>query len=239
MLLHFEIKRMIEGKEWLGMVLGMVVMIVAAIINSIVVQPMFEGSVSIQYDYYCGVSQLMPFVFAPSIGNYFTKDYEDKSYYFYKNIGIPLRTYHLNRLFVASMFGTGIIILGTGLYFFKEKTSFISSIGVLIILILQYIYTILLSGLVAFFTKKRIITTVAIIFGTMILSVFNVLPIPSVKGYIFMLDGHSIITDNIKQYLIYNDLSCFQSSIFIMAIWIILFYIIYYAGIMIRQKGQK
>ena len=41
MLLIFEIKRMIKGKDWIGLVVGMVVMILAAIINSIVVQPMF------------------------------------------------------------------------------------------------------------------------------------------------------------------------------------------------------
>lgn len=158
MLLTFEIKRMIKGKDWIGMVVGMVVMILAAIINSIVVQPMFEGSISIQYDYYCGICQLMPFVFAPSIGNYLTKDYENNYIFFYENIGISRKMYYLTRFIVLVFFGVAIIMLGTEAYFFKEKADVIHSVGVLAILILQYIYTLLLSCLLAFYTKKRIFT---------------------------------------------------------------------------------
>lgn len=239
MLLRFETKRMIEGKDWLGMLVGMIVMIIAAVINSVVVQPMYDGSANVQYDYYCGISQLMPFVFAPSIGNYFTKDCEDGANYFYKNIGISKQEYYFTRFFVVIFFGVGIIALGTSLYFYKERTDFISGIGVLVVLLLQYIYTILLSALVAYFTKKRIVTIVTIIFGTMILSVINILPIPVIRGHLFMLDGHSVITENVNKYLVQNNTKYFFESIFILSVWILILLTVYYLGILMEQKGRK
>lgn len=239
MLLIFEIKRMIKGKDWIGLVVGMVVMILAAIINSIVVQPMFEGSISIQYDYYCGISQLMPFVFAPSIGNYLTKDYENNNDFFYKNIGISRKRYYLTRAIVLMFFGVVIIMLGSGVYFLKEKTDVVHSVGILVILILQYIYTLLLSCLLAFYAKKRIFTIVIIIFGTMILSILNVLPLPLIQGRLFMLDGHSIITENVNAYLTQNDMGCYWNCIIRLLVWMFVLFGIYYIGIMKGQKGRK
>ncbi len=238
MLFKFEVKRMLRGKDWLGLIVGMLVMITAAIINSIVVQPMFEGSKSIRYDFYCGISQLMPFVFAPSLGNYFTKDYEDCSDSFYSNIGIPLKKYYMMRVFVVILVGIGVISLGTGIYFLKENVEVISGLSVLVVLLLQYIYVVLAVGIIANCTHKRITTIIFTIFGTMFISVINVLPIPILQGNLFLLDNHSIITKNINEFIILGDVNKYLNNIVILMIWILVLFTIYYT-IIIYQKKRK
>lgn len=238
MLFKFEVKRILRGKDWLGMCAGMLVMIIAAIINSIVVQPMFEGSISIRYDFYCGISQLMPFVFAPSLGNYFTKDYEDCSDSFYRNVGIPFRKYYMTRVLIVILVGIGIISLGTGGYFLKEKIDMISGMSVLVILLLQYIYVVLIVGIVAYCTRKRITTIIFTIFGTMLMSVINVLPIPIFQGNLFLLDSHSIITTNINEFIVLGDIKKYLNNIVILMIWILVLFTIYYT-IIVYQKKRK
>ena len=238
MLFSFEIKRVIRGKDWIGLLLGMIVMILAAIINSIVVQPMYDGSKSIIFDYYCGISQLMPFVFDPSIGNYFTKDYEDCSDSFYSNIGITLKKYYFTRVLVIIIVGIVVICMGTEGYFLKEKIDAVSGLSILLILILQYIYVVIGIGIIAYCTRKRITTIILTIFGTMIMSVINVLPIPKLQGNLFLLDSHSIITNNINEYIVSTTNNKYLNSVVILMIWIFVLCSIYYT-IIVYQKKRK
>ncbi len=229
---------MLRGKDWLGLMVGMLVMIAAAIINSIVVQPMFEGSKSIRYDFYCAISQLMPFVFVPSLGNYFTKDYEDYSDSFYSNMGIPFKKYYMIRLFVVILTGTSIISLGTGGYFLRENVEVMSGLNILIILLLQYIYVVLIVGIIAYCTKKRITTIISTIFGTMLMSVINILPIPILQGNLFLLDNHSIITTNINEFVVLGDVNKYRNNVVILMIWIFVLFLIYYT-IIVSQKERE
>ena len=238
MFFKFEVKRMLRGKDWLGMIMGMLVMILAAIINSIVVQPIFEGSKSIRFDYYCGISQLMPFVFAPSLGNFFTKDYEDCSDSFYSNIGISFKKYYMTRVFVIILVGIGVISLGTGGYFLKENVEVINVLSILFILVLQYMYVVFAMGIIAYCTKKRITTIIFTIFGTMLMSVLNVLPIPILQGNLFLLDSHSLITTNINEFIVLGDVNKYLNNIVILVVWIFVLFTIYYT-IIVHQKKRK
>ena len=239
MLFMFEIKRMIRGKDWIGMIIGMIVMIIAAIINSIVVQPMFDGNKSIRFDYYCGISQLMPFVFAPSIGNYLTKDYEDYSDFFYSNIKIPFKQYYLTRMLVIILMRIIIISVGTEGYFLKENIEIFSSLNILTILILQYIYVVLVMGIIAYCTQKRIMTIIFTIFGTLFMSVLNILPIPKLQGNLFLLDAHSIVTNNIKEFIVFNNIDNYLNNIVILLVWIFVLFNIYYIMIAHKEKRKE
>lgn len=73
----------------------------------------------------------------------------------------------------------------------------------------------------------------------MILSILNVLPLPLIQGRLFMLDGHSIITENVNAYLTQNDMGCYWNCIIRLLVWMFVLFGIYYIGIMKGQKGRK
>lgn len=237
-LFNFEMKRMLRGKDWIGMILGMIVMIIAAIINSVVVQPMFEGTKSIRYDFYCGVSQLMPFVFAPSMGNFFTKDYEENSEWFYTNLRIKSIYALVIRIGVILIYGCSIIFLGSFIYLIVENASIMESMEIFLIIGLQFMYLTGLIAMIAYISRKKIVTIVFTIFGTMILSVINVMPLGVLQGKIFLMDGHSLITDNVYRFVVEGSRKYFSMNVVILLGWICVVYMLY-LGIIMNNKKRR
>lgn len=94
-------------------------------------------------------------------------------------------------------------------------------------------------GIIACCTKKRITTIIFTIFGTMLMSVLNVLPIPKLQGKLFLLDAHSLITTNINEFIVSNDAKKYLNNVVILVIWIVVLFTVYYVMIAHQRSEGK
>lgn len=197
----FEFKRIFRGREFAGLLISIVILLTASFVNTIFVQPMYDGDNSLVLDFYQAVSQLMPMVFAPVIGNYFTKDYENKSLFFYRNQGISTKCYFFTRLTVFILMGTAIDFVICISYLLFRKINIIMAVSVSLVIVLAFIYTTVLISLLAICSKKRMFTIIGAIAGTIIVSLVNILPIPYLKGNWFLLDFNSHVAGNMEEFI--------------------------------------
>lgn len=197
-MLKFELKRIIRGREIMGLLVSITILVMASFFNTIFVQPMYDGDRSLVLDFYQAVSQLMPLVFAPVIGNYFTKDYENKTLFFYRNQGISVRRYFFIRLGVFILVGSMIGFAVCASYLLFRKIDVLMTFSVSFVIILAYIYTVLLISLLAICSKRRMFTIIGAIAGTIVISLINIMPIPYLKGNWFLLDFNSHVADDME-----------------------------------------
>lgn len=197
-MLKFELKRIIRGREIMGLLVSITILVMASFFNTIFVQPMYDGDRSLVLDFYQAVSQLMPLVFAPVIGNYFTKDYENKTLFFYRNQGISVRRYFFIRLGVFILVGSMIGFTVCASYLLFRKIDVLMTFSVSFVIILAYIYTVLLISLLAICSKRRMFTIIGAIAGTIVISLINIMPIPYLKGNWFLLDFNSHVADDME-----------------------------------------
>lgn len=197
----YEIKRFFYGRDVLYFAFGSLFFPLLTAVNVYIVQPHFSGNYSITIDYYNAVTQCMPFVFAPVAGVFFSKDLEKNVTLFYRSYSIPFVKYILRRLGTCFVGGALFIFVESmGLLFFAER-SFIKALQISFFLLLDFLYFLLMCCLLGIISKRRTITVFAVIGSTFIFSILNIMPIPKLQGHLFILDGNSVLTNKIMNFV--------------------------------------
>ena len=104
--MRYEMKRFFYGRDIFYFAVGGIFFIVLTAVNIYIVQPFYGGIHSKTIDYYNAVTQCMPFVFAPVIGVYFSKDLEKNATLFYKSYKISFKKYVWTKLSTCFILGS-------------------------------------------------------------------------------------------------------------------------------------
>lgn len=202
--MRYEMKRFFYGRDIFYFAVGGVFFIVLTAVNIYIVQPFYGGIHSKTIDYYNAVTQCMPFVFAPVIGVYFSKDLEKNATLFYKSYKISFKKYVWTKLSTCFILGSLVIFLESlGFIFFLEH-SIIQATAIGLIILVDFLYFLLLCNILAIIFKKRTTTVFSIIGAAIVLSIINIIPIPVIEGHLYLLDGNSNLTANVMSFIEYG-----------------------------------
>lgn len=249
-MLKFELKRLLRNKD----IYVIIILTLLLIITNLVLENVYYGDQITSnirlYNLYNTFSQFIFLVFAPVLSGGISKDLENNSIYFYLNNNVSIKKYYLSKLFSYQLIIFIVFLIQFTVYTFVFNIDISKAFYIFIILLLDFYYLISIAFLLSCIIKKHSKTSIMIIFTWFVLSLVNIIPIPLMRGKIFLVDNNSY-----SSYIISNFLNSFKKSInfkepinvssyslynlFLVNLsWIIIFNIISYI-LLLRKYNKK
>lgn len=136
----------------------------------------------------------------PIISYYFAKEFEDGTVYFYENKGLSLANWFWSKFFAICLVTILLFTVSAVIYFLISRQGLLQMWFMIIMFIFIILYSVLISSLIALFSKKKLVSVFLNIGIVFLLSLINFFSIPVVGGYVFLLDGNSVVTKYVELY---------------------------------------